>query len=171
MTFPCQNSDQPEPLTNASQTPARPCKHNDIADARATFEASCPDGLCPGWSIILKGEAPSEANEFEINFLCEEDDRIAFHFNPRFTESDIVCNSFMANHWGQEETCCNFPFGAEEPFQIEIYSDSENFHVNIDETKIMQFKHRVEDLKTITKVQVVNDVNISSLEITKKHFY
>lgn len=35
----------------------------------------------------------------------------------------------------------------------------------------MQYKHRVEELKTITKVQVVNDVNISSLEITKKHFY
>lgn len=60
----------------------------------------------------------SSTPRFEINFLCEEDDRIAFHFNPRFTESDIVCNSFMANHWGQEETCCNFPFGAEEPFQV-----------------------------------------------------
>lgn len=55
--------------------------------------------------------------------------------------------------------------------QIEIYSDNENFHVYIDETKVMQYKHRVEDLKTITKLQVVNDVNISSLEITKKHFY
>lgn len=55
--------------------------------------------------------------------------------------------------------------------QIEIYSDNDNFHVYIDETKVMQYKHRVEDLKTVTKVQVVNDVNISSLEISKKHFY
>lgn len=55
--------------------------------------------------------------------------------------------------------------------QIEIYSDDDNFYVYIDETKVMQYKHRVEELKTITKVQVVNDVNISSLEITKKHFY
>lgn len=59
-------------------------------------------------------------SRFEINFLCDRDDRIAFHFNPRFTESDIVCNSFMANHWGQEERCTNFPFGAEEPFQVTI---------------------------------------------------
>lgn len=27
------------------------------------FEASCPDGLCPGWSIILKGETPAEASK------------------------------------------------------------------------------------------------------------
>lgn len=55
--------------------------------------------------------------------------------------------------------------------QIEIYSDNDDFHVYIDETKVMQYKHRVEDLKAITKLQVVNDVNISSLEITKKHLY
>lgn len=55
---------------------------------------------------------------FEINFLCDRDDRIAFHFNPRFTESDIICNSFIANHWGKEERCSNFPFGIEEPFQV-----------------------------------------------------
>jgi len=55
--------------------------------------------------------------------------------------------------------------------QIEIYSDNDNFHVYIDEVMVMQYKHRVEELNTITKVQVVNDVNISSLEITKKHFF
>lgn len=52
-----------------------------------------------------------------------------------------------------------------------MYSDNEFFYVYIDEVKIMQYKHRVEDLKTITKVQVVNDMNISSLMITKKQFY
>ncbi|XP_055046806.2 grifin isoform X2 [Misgurnus anguillicaudatus] len=135
------------------------------------FEAFCPDGLCPGWSFLLKGETPAEANKFEINFLCDRDDRIAFHFKPCFTESDIICNYFMANNWGKEERCSNFPFGLKEPFQIEIYSDNEYFYVYVDDTKIMQYKHRVEDLKNITKVQVVNDVNISSLEITKKHYY
>ncbi|XP_062846466.1 grifin [Trichomycterus rosablanca] len=135
------------------------------------FEASCPDGLCPGWSVILTGESPSAADKFEINFLCDLDDRIAFHFNPRFTESDIVCNSYLANNWGKEERSTNFPIGKDEPFKIEIYSDSENFHIYVDEIKIMQYKHRIEDLKAIKKVQVINDVDISSVEISKKHFY
>ncbi|KAG1968544.1 galectin-8 [Pimephales promelas] len=133
-------------------------------DPTDRFEASCPNGLCPGWSVILKGETPAEANKFEINFLCEQDDRIAFHFNPRFNESDIICNSYLANHWGEEERCSNLPFGVEEPFQIEIYSDNDNFHVYIDEVMVMQYKHRVEELNTITKVQVVND-----LEMKEKH--
>ncbi|KAA0705466.1 Grifin DrGRIFIN [Triplophysa tibetana] len=144
---------------------------DELQTESGQFEASCHDGLCPGWSFILKGETQAKADKFEINFLCDRDDRIAFHFNPRFTESDIICNSFIANHWGKEERCSNFPFGIEEPFQIEIWSDNEHFHVYIDDTKIMQYKHRVEDLKTITKVQVVHDVNISSLEIAKKHHY
>ncbi|XP_060798098.1 grifin [Neoarius graeffei] len=135
------------------------------------FEASCPDGLCPGWSVILKGQSNSQANKFEINFLCDQDDRIAFHFNPRFTESDIVCNSFLANRWGQEERCTTFPFGTDEPFQIEIDSDEDYFHVHIDDTKIMQYKHRLKELKTISKVQVMNDIDIFSVEITKKYFY
>ncbi|MGH0122315.1 UNVERIFIED_CONTAM: hypothetical protein FKN15_003106 [Acipenser sinensis] len=37
---------------------------------------------------------------------------------------------------------------------IEIYSDNENFHVLIDQSKIMQYKHRIDDLKTITRVQI-----------------
>ncbi|KAK1162921.1 grifin-like [Acipenser oxyrinchus oxyrinchus] len=135
------------------------------------FEAACPGGLCPGWSIILKGEPPSDASKFGINFLCDRDDQVAFHFNTRFPESDIICNSFVSNRWGQEERCTNFPFGPEEPFMIEIYSDNENFHVLIDQSKIMQYKHRVDDLKTITRVQVTDDINISSVEVTKKHFY
>ncbi|XP_047663586.1 grifin [Tachysurus fulvidraco] len=134
------------------------------------FEASCPDGLCPGWSVVVKGQPSSAADKFEINFLCDQDDRIAFHFNPRFKESDIVCNSFLANQWGQEQRCTNFLFETNEPFQIEIDSDEDNFYVYIDDTKIMQFKHRVHDLKTITKVQVVKDIDISSVEITKKQF-
>ncbi|XP_039631757.1 grifin [Polypterus senegalus] len=135
------------------------------------FEATCPEGLCPGWSIIVKGEAPTTANKFEINLMCDRDDRIAFHFNPRFSESDIVCNSYVSNRWGQEERSNNFPFGAEEPFQVEIYSDNENFHVFIDDSKILKYKHRLEDLKTVTKVQVTHDINISSVEITKKPYY
>uniref|UniRef100_H3AYC3 Galectin n=1 Tax=Latimeria chalumnae TaxID=7897 RepID=H3AYC3_LATCH len=135
------------------------------------FEALCPEGLCPGWSVIVKGEPTSSANKFEINFLCDRDDRVAFHFNPRFAESDIVCNSFVSSRWGQEERTTIFPFEAEEPFQVEIYSDDENFNVFIDENKIVQYKHRIGDLKTITKVQVINDINIASVEVARKNFY
>ncbi|KAM9304886.1 grifin [Gastrophryne carolinensis] len=135
------------------------------------FEASCAQGLCPGWSVIVKGETSSSENDFEINFLNDSGDQIAFHFNPRFSESHIVCNSFLANHWGQEERTDTFPLEANEPFQVEIYSDREHFEVFVDDSKILQYRHRTKNFNNITKVQILNDINLSSVEILRRELY
>ncbi|XP_048408647.1 grifin [Stegostoma tigrinum] len=135
------------------------------------FEAVCPEGLCPGWNVTLKGEPSLEAKRFEINFVCDSTEEIAFHFNPRFTESSLVCNSYLANKWGEEERVTSCPLEVEEPFQVDIYSDEEYFHVLLDGTAVCQFKHRIEELNSITKVQVLHDINVSSVELTKKPFW
>ncbi|XP_069763077.1 grifin isoform X2 [Narcine bancroftii] len=134
------------------------------------FEAELPDGLCPGWNVTVKGEPTSGAKRFEVNFLCDRSEEIAFHFNPRFTESLLVCNSYLANKWGTEERSTAWPCEVEEPFQVEIYSDEEYFHVLLDGAAVCQFKHRVKNLNSITRFQVLNDVKISSVEITKNIF-
>ncbi|XP_075037583.1 grifin [Mixophyes fleayi] len=135
------------------------------------FEASCPQGICPGWSVLIKGETSSSENDFEINFLTDSGDQIAFHFNPRFAESSIICNSFLSSHWGQEERIDTFPMEANEPFQIEIYSDRENFQVYVDDSKIIQYRHRMKQFSGITKVQILNDINVSSVEISRREMY
>lgn len=56
-------------------------------------------------------------------------------------------------------------------FQVEIYSDQDYFHIFIDENKILQYKHRQKRLSSITKLQILNDIAISSVEITKRGFY
>ncbi|XP_032896146.1 grifin [Amblyraja radiata] len=134
------------------------------------FEAECPEGLCPGWNVTVRGEPTSGAKRFEINFLCDRSEAIAFHFNPRFADSLLVCNSYLANEWGKEERSATCPLEAEGLFQVEIYSDEEYFHVLLDGTAVCQFKHRVDNLKSITRLQVLDDVNISSVEITKNTY-
>lgn len=62
----------------------------------------------------------SHCFRFEINLLCDPGDQIALHFNPRFSSSRIICNSFLANHWGKEEVNNTFPFEAKEPFQVTL---------------------------------------------------
>ncbi|KAM9372383.1 grifin [Phaethornis superciliosus] len=136
-----------------------------------SFEALYPEGMCPGWSIVVKGETSSHTSMFEINLLCDPGDQIALHFNPRFSSSRIVCNSFLANLWGKEEVNSTFPFEAKEPFQVEIYSDLDYFHIFIDENKILQYKHRQKQLSSITKLQILNDIAISSVEIIKRGLY
>ncbi|XP_066465570.1 grifin [Tiliqua scincoides] len=132
------------------------------------FEATYPKGLCPGWSVIVKGETGSSTNTFEINFLDESGEQIAFHFNPRLADSVIVCNSFLSNHWGQEEVTETVPLEAKEPFQVEIYSDQDFFHVFVDETKVLQYKHRLKYLPTVSRLQIMDDIHISSVEVTRR---
>uniref|UniRef100_A0A803WGV8 Galectin n=1 Tax=Ficedula albicollis TaxID=59894 RepID=A0A803WGV8_FICAL len=108
---------------------------------------------------------------FEINLLCDPGDQIALHFNPRFSSSRIICNSFLNSHWGQEEVNSTFPFKAKEPFQVEIYSDQDYFHVFINENKVLQYKHRQKNLSSITKLQILDNIDISSVEITKRGLY
>eukprot|EP00075_Anas_platyrhynchos_P036018 XP_027325271.1 LOW QUALITY PROTEIN: grifin [Anas platyrhynchos] len=151
-----------------TQLPAVPCL---TITSCWQFEALYPEGMCPGWSVVVKGETSSSTSMFEINFLSYPGDQIAFHFNPRFASSRIVCNSFLANHWGREEVNSTFPFEAKEPFQVEIYSDHDYFHIFIDEHKILQYKHRQKQLSSITKLQILNDITISSVEITKRGLY
>ncbi|CAI9565764.1 unnamed protein product, partial [Staurois parvus] len=90
---------------------------------------------------------------------------------PVFSEGTIICNSFLSSHWGQEEKTDPSPLEANEPFQIEIYSDREHFQVFIDDSKIIQFRHRVKHFSGITKLQILNDINISSVEICRREMY
>uniref|UniRef100_A0ACB8FLN6 Uncharacterized protein n=1 Tax=Sphaerodactylus townsendi TaxID=933632 RepID=A0ACB8FLN6_9SAUR len=142
----------------------------DLVEAEM-FEATNPDGLCPGWSVRVRGETGSRTNAFQINFLCGRGEQIAFHFNPRFKDSVIVCNSFLDNRWGQEVLIDTFPLVAKEPFQIEIYSDHDYFHIFVDERKVLQYEHRQKQLSAISKVQILDDVQISSVEVTRRGLY
>ncbi|XP_028914225.2 grifin [Ornithorhynchus anatinus] len=134
------------------------------------FEASCAGGLVPGWSLIIRGHSNSKDDEFEINFLSETGD-IAFHFKPCFSNTTLVCNSFQANRWGHEEVSDVFPLELKEPFEIEVFSDHECFHVYVHENKILEYEHRQKPLSAITKVQVLNDTRFSSVELSKKSLY
>nr|XP_012642632.1 galectin-2 isoform X3 [Microcebus murinus] len=56
----------------------------------------------PGTTLKIKGRIPDDANSFAIN-LGQGSDELNLHFNPRFTESIIVCNTKDGSSWGQEQ--------------------------------------------------------------------
>ncbi|XP_027396659.1 galectin-2 isoform X2 [Bos indicus] len=55
-----------------------------------------------GSSLKIKGKIADGANGFVIN-LGQGTDKLNLHFNPRFAESTIVCNSRDGNSWGAEQ--------------------------------------------------------------------
>uniref|UniRef100_A0A8C0UDJ5 Galectin n=1 Tax=Cyanistes caeruleus TaxID=156563 RepID=A0A8C0UDJ5_CYACU len=55
----------------------------------------------PGDTLKVKGKIPADAVGFSVNLGCSSRD-LAFHFNPRFNESVIVCNSKCSDAWQTE---------------------------------------------------------------------
>ncbi|XDA75167.1 hypothetical protein R6Z07F_005392 [Ovis aries] len=55
-----------------------------------------------GSSLKIKGKIADGANGFVIN-LGQGTDKLNLHFNPRFGESTIICNSRDGNSWGAEQ--------------------------------------------------------------------
>nr|XP_012807350.1 grifin isoform X2 [Jaculus jaculus] len=131
------------------------------------FEAFCAGGLAPGWSLMVQGQTDSGEDKFEINFLTDTGD-IAFHVKPRFSSATMVGNTFQGGHWGQEEVSSVFPLALGEPFEMEVTTDAENFHVYAQEHKILQFPHRHRQLAAITRVQVLSDHRLVQVELAKR---
>ncbi|XP_006167963.1 grifin [Tupaia chinensis] len=131
------------------------------------FEAFCAGGLAPGWSLLVQGQSDSGEDKFEINFLSEGGD-IAFHIKPRFSSATMVGNAFQDGRWGQEEVSSVFPLTLGEPFELEVSSDAEHFHVYAQEHKVLQFPHRQRPLAAITRVRVLSDHRLAQVELAKR---
>ncbi|XP_047390125.1 grifin [Sciurus carolinensis] len=131
------------------------------------FEAFCAGGLAPGWSLMVQGQADSGEDKFEINFLSEAGD-IAFHVKPRFSSATVVGNAFQGGRWGQEEVSSVFPLALGEPFEMEVSSDAEHFHVYAQEHKVLQFPHRQRPLAAITRVRVLSEHRLAQVELAKR---
>ncbi|XDB64707.1 hypothetical protein ABFV05_018323 [Capra hircus] len=106
-------------------------------------------------------------SRFEINFLSETGD-IVFHIKPRFSSATMVANAFQGGRWGQEEASSVFPLVLGEPFEMEVSSDAEHFHVHAQEHKVLQFAHRHRPLAAITRVQVLSDHRLAQVELARK---
>uniref|UniRef100_A0A4W2G9T5 Galectin n=1 Tax=Bos indicus x Bos taurus TaxID=30522 RepID=A0A4W2G9T5_BOBOX len=135
--------------------------------SRSMFEAFHAGGLAPGWNLLVQGHSDSGEDQFEINFLSETGD-IVFHIKPRFSSATMVANAFQGGRWGQEEASSVFPLVLGEPFEMEVSSDAEHFHVHAQEHKVLQFAHRHRPLAAITRVQVLSDHRLAQVELARK---
>ncbi|XP_046522444.1 grifin [Equus quagga] len=134
---------------------------------RLQFEAFCAAGLVPGWNLLVQGHSDSGEDKFEINFLSEKGD-IVFHIKPRFSSATMVGNAFQGGRWGPEEVSSVFPLVLGEPFEMEVSSDAEHFHVHAQEHKVLQFAHRHRPLAAITRVQVLSDHRLAQVELARR---
>ncbi|XP_008570908.1 PREDICTED: galectin-3 [Galeopterus variegatus] len=127
------------------------------------YDLPLPGGVMPRMLITVLGRVKPRANGLALNFKRGYD--IAFHFNPRFNENNrrvIVCNTKLDNNWGKEERQMVFPFESGKPFKIQVLVEPDHFKVAVNDAHLLQYNHRMRNLKEISKLEISGDIDLTS---------
>ncbi|XP_073409115.1 galectin-8-like [Dendrobates tinctorius] len=123
-------------------------------------------GVIDGSVVTVRGSVPPSADTFSINFQCgrAEIDDIAFHFNPRFNEGLVICNTKEQENWGEEESKSEMPFQRGKLFEIQIQVTKCEYKVSVNGRHHMEYYHRI-PLNRISTLAIKGDVKLTSVEI------
>ncbi|KAK1796133.1 hypothetical protein P4O66_009217 [Electrophorus voltai] len=123
-------------------------------------------GLTPGEMVLVQGSVPSEADRFQVDFTCGSSVKpradVAFHFNPRFKKSYIVCNSLQHEQWGKEDIHYLMPFKKGAIFEIIILIEKDVYKVAVNGAHVLEYKHRV-DLGKVDTLAISGKVQIQAI--------
>ncbi|NXQ53944.1 LEG2 protein, partial [Anthoscopus minutus] len=117
----------------------------------------------PGNTLKVKGKIPANTLGFSINLGCSSRD-LAFHFNPCFNESVIVCNSKCSDSWQTEHRDHHLPFfrGSTVKFFIEMLSDK--FRVKLPDGYEVNFPNR-HGYHRISYISIMGDLKMISFKL------
>ncbi|XP_048211820.1 galectin-2 [Perognathus longimembris pacificus] len=96
----------------------------------------------PGTTLKLKGRIADGASSFTIN-LGQSADKLDLHFNPRFNESTIVCNSLNGGSWGQEQRDGHLCFSPGSEVKIAVAFQEDGFKVTLPDGHQLTFPNRL----------------------------
>ncbi|KAL3987238.1 KRAB domain-containing zinc finger protein [Sarotherodon galilaeus] len=99
-----------------------------------------------GQTLTVVGVVKPDCKEFAVN-IGPSKDRIALHLNPRFNTNGyiniIVCNTFEADKWCQEQQEKRFPFSLGKDFKIVIKFTPSEFEVTLPDESTFCFPNRL----------------------------
>ncbi|NXK49056.1 LEG2 protein, partial [Chauna torquata] len=94
-----------------------------------------------GGTLKIKGEISKDTEGFVINLGGSSSD-LALHFNPRFNESVIVCNSKRSKAWEQEHRDKHFCFSKNSTVKLIIEFLADKFEVKLPDGHKVEFPNR-----------------------------
>ncbi|KFO90878.1 Galectin-2, partial [Buceros rhinoceros silvestris] len=104
------------------------------------FEILNLDMKC-GDMLKIKGKVSEDADGFSIN-LGQSSSDLALHFNPRFNESAIVCNSMCSKTWQAEHRDNHLCFSKGSTIKIVIEMLADKFQVKLPDGHEVEFPNR-----------------------------
>lgn len=128
------------------------------------FTGAIHGGLYDGKIVAVQGQVNSYCDRFAVNFQCGTNvtprSDIAFHFNPRFGESCVVCNTLQYETWGSEERKYEMPFKFGQRFEILFLAQTTSFMVAVNGVHFLEYKHRI-PLSRVDTIGVSGEIQLS----------
>lgn len=103
---------------------------------------------------------------FAINLQCGTDEGadIMYHFNPRFGDNVLVCNSRCADSWGDEERLEGLPIGPGDQFTLCIVAAKEGYQPILNGNPLTIFPHRL-DMSAACSILIDGDIRLLDLTV------
>ncbi|PKU49062.1 hypothetical protein llap_715 [Limosa lapponica baueri] len=120
-------------------------------------------GMKTGEALKIKGKISEDADGFSINLGCKSSD-LALHFNPRFNESVIVCNSRCADAWQAEHRDNHLCFSRGSTAKIVIQMLADKFQVKLPDGHEVEFPNR-HCYDKISYMSVKGDFRVTSFKL------
>jgi hypothetical protein len=129
------------------------------------YQASVEGGFGPGKRLMVSGRPEKNGKQFSVNLLTAANE-MAFHFNPRLNEKDVIRNSQLAGQWGNEEGKKEpvFPFERDSAFDIMIVNEPHSYQVFVNGAHYCAFAHRT-DPNNIRALRIEGDVELQSVHV------
>ncbi|XP_073540907.1 galectin-8-like [Phyllobates terribilis] len=139
---------------------------NPVYNPPIPYTGHFHSGIKDGTVVIISGDVLPAAERFSINFQCgsTERDDIAFHFNPRFDEGLVVCNTRESNNWGKREVKPEVPFQRAQPFEIQFLIKSNEYRVSVSGRHFLGYNHRIA-LSRVNTVVIMGGIKLTKIDI------
>ncbi|XP_026544554.1 galectin-4-like [Notechis scutatus] len=137
----------------------------EVAWKRPTAHAHVPSAQQLIVRTYIQPRGGLWCSRFSVNLVCANGD-IAFHFNPRFDEGNIiVCNTQEKGCWGPEERTCTMLFQRGVSFEVIINIRSCGYQVSINGSQFINYRHRL-PMNLVQTLQIKGDVSLSCINFT-----
>ncbi|XP_078287202.1 galectin-9-like [Rhinoraja longicauda] len=121
-------------------------------------------GLQDGKMVIIQGQVPEKPVRLSVDFVCSNSRHsdIAFHFNVRYDQSTVVCNTLENDTWGTEEIKHHVPIKAGSYFELIIKIGNYSFQVSVDGQHFLEYRHRL-PLTSVDTLKITRDVHVNAI--------
>ncbi|XP_067831212.1 galectin-9-like [Heptranchias perlo] len=131
------------------------------------FTGAIFGGLQEGKMVIIQGQVPGHAKRFAVDFQCGscENPRsdVAFHFNLRYDEGNVVvCNTLERQCWGSEERKQQMPIPCGSYFELIVNVRSYCFQVSVNGQHFLEYNHRL-PLSRVDTLKISGDVHVNAI--------